>query len=187
LCRTQVTSSSPHVDEVEYSASIRALSLSLPPPFQNGLELANIFSGKTHQHGRIEYRVALRPPGASWLSNLMFSYLASASWETLKVVVPAGEGISPVSLTQSRHTSFDAGSVLESSPQFRTSADWCKIKVLKRDDEHLTDPLSVHTASNWTSRIQHCGIQSSKCCALRCQPSMASQTRAYGASQTGRH
>jgi hypothetical protein len=51
----------------------------------------------------------------------------------------------------------------ESFPCFRTSADWYKIKVLKRDDEHLTDPLSVQTASNWTSRIfKDCGIQSSK-------------------------
>jgi hypothetical protein len=51
----------------------------------------------------------------------------------------------------------------EPFPCFRTSADWYQIKVLKRDDEHLTDPLSVQTASNWTSKIfKDCGIQSSK-------------------------
>jgi hypothetical protein len=34
--------------------------LSLYPPLQNGLGLANIFIGKTNQHGRIEYGAALR-------------------------------------------------------------------------------------------------------------------------------
>jgi hypothetical protein len=51
----------------------------------------------------------------------------------------------------------------ESFPCFRTSTDWYRIKVLKRDDKHLIEPLSVQTASDWTSRIfKDCGIQSSK-------------------------
>ncbi|EED17238.1 hypothetical protein TSTA_022920 [Talaromyces stipitatus ATCC 10500] len=51
----------------------------------------------------------------------------------------------------------------ESFPCFWTSQDWYNIKVLKRDNNHLTEPLSDSTAASWTRRLySEAGIKSSK-------------------------
>jgi hypothetical protein len=104
------------------------------PPFPL-LPLTNILIGKTNQHGRIEYGAALRH--RDYKSCLIGAIAVYFFWRW-------------------QHSG-------ESFPSFRTSTDWYRIKVLKRDNEHLTDPLSIQTASTWTSRIfKACGIQSTK-------------------------
>ncbi|EED11539.1 hypothetical protein TSTA_008350 [Talaromyces stipitatus ATCC 10500] len=51
----------------------------------------------------------------------------------------------------------------ESFPCFRTSQDRYHIKVLKRDDNHHTEPLSDSTAAPWTRCLySEAGIKSSK-------------------------
>jgi hypothetical protein len=51
----------------------------------------------------------------------------------------------------------------EPFPCFRTSQDWYRIKLLKRDNAHIEDKLSDSTASTWTRRLYAAsGIKGSK-------------------------
>ena len=51
----------------------------------------------------------------------------------------------------------------ERFPCFRTSKDWYDIKVIKRDNSHLTESLSSSSAGSWMSRAYEAsGIKSSK-------------------------
>jgi hypothetical protein len=91
--------------------------------------------GKTNQHGRLEYGAALRHRDhRSCLVGALATYLF---WRW--------------------HCSG------EPFPCFRTSQDWYDIKVLKRDNAHLVEPLSDSTASSWTRRLYtEAGIRTSK-------------------------
>jgi hypothetical protein len=91
--------------------------------------------GKTNQHGRLEYGAALRHRDhRSCLVGTLAVYLF---WRW--------------------HCSGEA------FPCFRRSEDWYNIKVLKRDNRHLSEPLSDSTAASWTRRLySQAGIQSSK-------------------------
>jgi len=91
--------------------------------------------GKTNQHGRLEYGAALRHRDhRSCLIGALATYFF---WRW--------------------HCSGEA------FPCFRTSQDWYNIKVLKRDNAHLAEPLSDSTASSWTRRLYaEAGIKSSK-------------------------
>ena len=81
--------------------------------------------GKTNQHGRLEYGSALRHRDhQSCLVGALATYLF---WRW--------------------HRSGEA------FPCFRTSQDWYNIKLLKRDNSHLQELLSSHTASDWTKRL----------------------------------
>ena len=91
--------------------------------------------GETDQHGRLEYGAALRHRDhRSCLIGALATYLF---WRW--------------------HCSG------EPFPCFRRSQDWYNIKVLKRDNAHLAEPLSDSTASSWTRRLYaEAGIKSSK-------------------------
>ena len=91
--------------------------------------------GKTNQHGRLEYGAALRH--RDYRSCLIGALATYFFWRW--------------------HYSG------ESFPSFRTSQDWYHIKVLKRDNGHLSEPLSDSTAASWTRRLySQAGIKSSK-------------------------
>jgi hypothetical protein len=91
--------------------------------------------GKTNQHGRLEYGAALRHH--DYRSCLIGALATYFFWRW--------------------HCSG------ESFPCFRTSQDWYHIKVLKRDNRHLSEPLSDSTAASWTRRLySEAGIKSSK-------------------------
>jgi len=91
--------------------------------------------GKTNQHGRLEYGAALRHRDhRSCLIGTLAVYLF---WRW--------------------HCSGEA------FPCFRQSEDWYNIKVLKRDNLHISEPLSDSTAASWTRRLySQAGIRSSK-------------------------
>jgi hypothetical protein len=113
-------------------------SMALPKEGPNGTGwcLVTVMSqGKTNQHGRQEYGAALRHRDhRSCLVGALATYLF---WRW--------------------HCSGEA------FPSFRTSQDWYNIKVLKRDTEHPTEPLSDSTASSWTRRLYAAaGIKTSK-------------------------
>ena len=85
----------------------------------------SISTGKTNQHGRLEYGAALRHRDhQSCLIGTLAIYLF---WRW--------------------HRSGEA------FPCFRTSQDWYNIKLLKRDNLHLQELLNSHTASDWTKRL----------------------------------
>ena len=51
----------------------------------------------------------------------------------------------------------------ESFPVFRKSEDWFTIRLFKRDNDHLRDGLSHHTAGSWLRKLfDSCGIKSTK-------------------------
>lgn len=91
--------------------------------------------GKTNQHGRIEYGAALRHRDyRSCLIGALATYLF---WRW--------------------HLSG------EPFPCFRTSQDWYRIRILKRDNVNLKESLSDSTASSWTKRLYTLsGIKGSK-------------------------
>ena len=91
--------------------------------------------GKTNQHGRIEYGAVLRHRDyRSCAIGALATYLF---WRW--------------------HLSG------ETFPCFRTSEDWYRIKLLKRDNAHLKESLSDSTASSWTRRFYALsGIRGSK-------------------------
>ncbi len=91
--------------------------------------------GKTNQHGRLEYGAALRH--RDYRSCLVGALAVYLFWRW--------------------HLSG------EPFPSFRTSQDWYGIKLLKRDNAHLSQKLSDSTASSWTRRLYAVsGIQGSK-------------------------
>jgi hypothetical protein len=86
---------------------------------------ASISTGKTNQHGRLEYGAALRHRDyRSCVVGALATYLF---WRW--------------------HCSDEA------FPCFRTSQDWYNIKLLKRDNSYLQEQLNSHTASDWTKRL----------------------------------
>jgi hypothetical protein len=97
--------------------------------------IAVVDQSKTNQHGRLEYGAALRH--RDYRSCLIGALATYFFWRW--------------------HCSG------ESFPCFRTSQDWHHIKVLKRDNGHLSEPLSDSTAASWTRRLySEAGIKSSK-------------------------
>ena len=51
----------------------------------------------------------------------------------------------------------------EAFPCFRTSQDWYRIKLMKRDNQHLQSLLNNHTASQWTKKLYNlAGLQMSR-------------------------
>ncbi|KAF7125749.1 hypothetical protein CNMCM5793_002042 [Aspergillus hiratsukae] len=113
-------------------------SMSLPNegPKGRGWCLVTVMDqGKTNQHGRLEYGAALRH--RDYRSCLIGALATYFFWRW--------------------HCSG------ESFPCFQTSQDWYNIKVLKRDNNHLTESLSDSTAASWTRRLcSEAGIKSSK-------------------------
>lgn len=90
--------------------------------------------GKTNQHGRLEFGAALHH--RNYRSCLVGALAAYFYWRW--------------------HYSG------EPFPCFRTSQNWYNIKVLKRDNEHLSESLSDNTASSWTRRLHtEAGIKTS--------------------------
>jgi hypothetical protein len=91
--------------------------------------------GKTNQHGRLEYGAALRH--RDYRSCVVGALAAYLFWRW--------------------HLSG------EPFPCFRASRDWYNIKLLKRDNAHLSERLSDSTANAWTRRLYMAsGIQGSK-------------------------
>jgi hypothetical protein len=85
----------------------------------------DVHLGKTNQHGRIEYGSALRHYNhkACLIGSLGLYFFYRF------------------------HVSG------ETFPSFRTSKDWYNVKVLKRDEQHVTTELSNSTASSWAYRL----------------------------------
>jgi hypothetical protein len=105
-------------------------------PQGQGWCLVTVMSqGKTNQHGRLEYGAALRH--RDYRACLVGTLAVYFFWRW--------------------HCSGEA------FPCFRRSQDWYDIKVLKRDNLHVSEPLSDSTAASWTRRLySQAGIRSSK-------------------------
>lgn len=95
-------------------------------PKGRGWSLVTVIDqGKTNQHGRLEYEAALRHRDyQSYLIDALATYFFRR-W-------------------------YYSG---ESFPYFWTSRHWYHIEILKRDNGHLSEPLSNSTAASWTRRL----------------------------------
>ncbi len=99
------------------------------------LYILTTYIGKTNQHGRLEYGSALRHRD---FKSCLISALATYFFWRWHI---SGEPF----------------------PCFRTSRDWYNIKVLKRDNIHLQEPLLDSTAASWTRRLfEKAGIYGTK-------------------------